>query len=167
MHASDIVAVFIRVFAIFLFMSFFRQMAWLVEYFVNGSLAGNNISPTFSAFAAVPELIGGLFCWKFPQVIARSIVGLEADADVTSVSLEAIVTAAVIGLGLYFLIQSISDLIYYLTLFNMEASPGAANFSLGANSIASAVATGFEIVIALLLVSRARQVMQLIMRVLR
>jgi hypothetical protein len=155
MKASNIFAILVRLFAIYLLMKAFHQTILLSNVLSEGNLNGMDVSLYLMAVYVGSPLIVGLMLWFFPSIVSRSIVKPEIETELTPIHLEPLIIVLVVAMGLYILIYSLSDLIYNATIIHLESRndfPGIDS----SEEKASFIATIFEIVAGLFLVFRAR-----------
>ena len=166
MKASEISAILVRLFALLLFLLSFQQAFLLSNVFSEGTINGMDASPYFIAILTGAPLILGLALWCFPSLVSRFIIKPEIETELTPIHLETLVIVLVVGLGLYILSYSSSDLIYNLTFLHLESRQQALGVG-DAHAKANLIATGFEVILGLFLVSRARFVSTKILGIVR
>jgi hypothetical protein len=166
MKASNICAILVRLFAILLLLKAFQQAMLFYEAFPEGTIDGMEVSLYFMGILTGSPLLFGLLLWFFPLFVSRSIVKPEIDTELTPIHLEPLIIVLMVALGLYILSYALSDLIYNVTIIHLESRdevPGGGS----PEAKASLIATIFEIIAGLFLVSRARFISTKILSVVR
>ena len=167
MKASHYIAIGVRLFSVFIFIVAFRRILLLPEVLIYGTIDGIGASISFMIISAIVPTIIATALWLFPSKTANFIVRKEIDNDITPINPLEFSIVIVAGLGLYLLYFSISDSIYWLTVFNVsEPNSYASNGSgIGGQSKAAIIATSLEIVMSLTLILKSKTISRLIFKV--
>lgn len=155
MSREDIIAVALRLFALFLVVTAIRHAAGLLslgrfEELTAVMLLGTaTIMALTLAFAAV--------LWYFPLTIARKLLpSLRDSATPLSPAGHQVQEIAIVVLGLWVLASALPDTAYWLSLVMLTSGVGYEGFSWLPENKASITATAVEIVIGFVLVLGAR-----------
>ena len=160
---EDFVAVGVRLFSVFLFLSVIKQVPGVVQFFV-----ADEQGRGWAIFNALALLSGVLICvllWFFPLSIARRLLPVmreprtEAPMD-ASLALSTGLTL----IGAWVLAYGIVDAIYWLTLFIRTRQALAAYFEWSHEQVANVGATLAELAVGLWLVFGSTGIRRLIYR---
>lgn len=163
MSREDIIAVAVRLFALFLVVTAIRHAAGLTSLgryeeltTVMVSVTATIVALTF-AFAAV--------IWYFPLTIARKLLPSLRDAGTPlSAAGHKLQESALIVLGLWVLASALPDTSYWLTLVVFTSGVGSEGYTWPPDNKASMVATAVEIAIGFVLILGARGLSNLLYR---
>lgn len=163
MSREDIVAVAVRLFALFLVITAVRHAAGLASLGRHEELFVTILSATAALFALTVAFAAVL--WYFPLTIARKLLPSLRDtgAPLSPEGLR-VQEIATIVLGLWVLASALPDTSYWLTLALFTSGAGYEAFSWLPENKANVVATAVEIVIGLGLVLGARGLSNLLYR---
>ncbi len=102
------------------------------------------------------------------MTVSASVIRPALDQPFEPVSAASILTVLVLAIGLYVLYFAISDSVYWLTLWHMSRDNySEATLYLGGETKANMIATGIELILAVVLVARARTVSGLMLNLTR
>lgn len=159
MKPTHYFAIMIRLFAIALAVYAIRQSSVLFELLTNGSIQDFELSIVFVLVTVLCPLVVSILLWFFPMTVSASIIRPELDQSFEPTGAAGLLTVLVLAIGLYVLYFAISDSVYWLTLWQMSRDNySEAALYLGAESKANMIATGIELLLAVVLVARARTV---------
>ena len=162
MSREDFVAVASRLFAIYLFLLFIRQVPVSVQLF------GQSDETSWVALHAAViglGLIACVFLWFFPLTVARKLLPVMREAR-SEKALDASVAMSV-GLtliGVWVMAYALVDGVYWLTLLVRMQRANATSFDWSPDQIAGMIATPVEILIALWLIFGSAGIKRLIYR---
>lgn len=161
MSKHQIIALGVRLFAIFLFVlsidNLMTLLAWL------GRDEAINVSAAiYSAIFATIVFLVCVLLWFFPMTIAGKLLPAE-QGNAVPVGLEGIAIIGFVLLGLWVLTNAISDAVYWGVMMRVASSYGGWQ-GLDVGTRASIIATGVEILIGLWLVLGARGLRRAIWR---
>lgn len=165
MKPTHYFAILIRLFAIGLLIYSARQSSFLIELLREGSVQGYELSFTFALVSTLLPLVVAVLLWFFPLTVSRFVIRSEMDQAFEPIATQDLLTVLVLGIGVYVFYLTISDAVYWITLWQMsQDSYTEANLYLGNDSKAAMVTTVIEFVIAAGLLLRARTVSAMILR---
>lgn len=158
MKSSHYLAIAVRLFSIALFLLALRQTPVLFEVLIYGGINEMPASLFFIATTVLVPLIIAFLLWRLPLSVARSILPPETDNPVEPLDLASFLTVflAVIGfIGCYY---ALTELVYWSVLFHLESSSQyfTPSLRLTDENKAEMAATVFELIVALILVLKAR-----------
>ena len=168
MKGSHYLALFVRLFAIAMAL-FFLDRVVVLAYSLGEPSQHFSIHDVFSLVSAIFPLFVSLILWQFPLLVSRTILKSEMDGDVdgskpTPADMLAVIVA---GIGLYTLYYAVVDAVYWgaLWAYTEEQKHVGQLFDINADRKANMLATGVELVAALVLLVKARVVASWIMGV--
>ncbi|MBW7472444.1 hypothetical protein QQF73_15270 [Marinobacter sp. M216] len=168
MKPTHYFAILIRLFAIALVIYTVRQSSVLVEVLTSGGIQDYGVPAGFAWVSVLCPLVVALLLWFFPMTVSASIIRPELDQPIEPMSAPSILTVLVLAIGLYVLYFAISDTVYWLTLWQMSGDKySESTLYLGGESKAAMVTTVVELLLAVLLVARARTVSGLMLNLTR
>lgn len=170
MKSVEIVSVMVRLFAIALFLKATQEALLLAEVFSEGKINGMEASPFILAVLSGTPLLIALILWFFPISVSSSLVKPEMDTPLTPLHMETLTIVTIVGLGIYVLSYSSSDLVYSLTWLHLESrsvDSGSLPSGYSPTATANLVATVFEIIFGLFLISRARYITAKVLELVR
>ena len=168
MKPTHYFAILVRLFAIVLAIYAVRQSSFLVEVLNNGGVQGYGLPLAFAWASTLVPLLVSLCLWFFPMTVSRLIIRPELDQSFEPVGLKGLLTVLVLGIGLYVLYFAVSDTVYWLTLWQMSHDDYSdSTLYLGSDSKAAMVTTAIELVLAFVLVARARTVSDAMLKLTR
>jgi hypothetical protein len=159
MQVYQYLAIGFRLLAIVIFIYSLKQWALFLAVVFTDVYAGMPASPYFFlAMAAIP-LIAAAVLWLFPTKIAKKVVPPSSDVSVIPEKSFSIFVALLITFGVIVLFYVLVDVIYWATYLhlltsNQEAYETASNAM--QNNKANFIATTFELIAALFIISRAK-----------
>lgn len=162
MKPHHYLAIAVRIASVFLVIVALRQLAMLVTAIVNGMEFAIAVS---SATVAVTFIAAALL-WCFPATIARSIVSPELDKDIEPLKTQPVIMTLLLVLGVYFAFNAVADALYWVSLSTIQSANGYSHPSgLASEDTANMIVTGFELVLAVILISKARTITRLLVKV--
>ena len=123
MKPHHYLAIFVRLFAIALFIFAIQQSSYLFQLIIFGQIQLYQ-APIFQIFLSlfIPIFIS-LVLWFFPVITAKSILKPEIDQDIEATSKLSIFFVIVSAIGLYVTFYALVDATYYFTLWQISNSP--------------------------------------------
>lgn len=168
MKPTHYFAILIRLFAIGLAIYAVRQSSFLIEMLKDGDVQGYGLSLTFAWLSTLSPLLVSLLLWFFPMTVSRFVIRPEMDQAFEPIGVEGLLTVLVLAIGVYVFYLTISDAVYWITLWQMsQDSYSESSLYLGNDSKAAMVTTGIEFVISAGLLLRARTVSGVILKITR
>lgn len=168
MKPTHYFAILIRLFAIALAIYAVRQSSFLVDALTNTGWRNNQGPLVFAWVTVLSPLAISLLLWFFPMTVAASIIRPELNQPFESLSVVNILTVLVLAIGLYTLYYGVSGTIYWLTIWQISTNLDYSNSSaFGGESKAAMVTTAIELILAVLLVARARMISGLMLKLTR
>ena len=135
--------------------------------FLSESLKNSDSRVSVVAYVAqmfVP-LLFGVFLWLFPARITDTIVKPDSPAENTDALLTGLERIGITLMGLYLLYRGISDLTYQIiNYYNLKSLTPGAFISPRYDIVATFVATGIELVVALVFIFGAKGILRIIRR---
>lgn len=165
MSREDLVAVGIRLFAIYLALASLRMLAGIIALmsqpegmtFGSGLLTNASVVALFLAVAA--------WLWTFPLSVARRLLPVMKEArSEDSAGPAVLVSVALTLMGVWLLAGALVDGTYWVTWVAMVRSSGFEAIPFNDDQIANMVATGVELVLALVLIFGASGLRRLLFR---
>ena len=154
MSKEEIVALAIRLLAIFLVFYLLRQVpATFVLFAERDSLELGVIGGGYGLL-----FLAALLLWKFPNSWAKWIVPYGIEGQKTSWNSRTLVATGSTLLGMYFLYYAGSDLLYWAMVWNYNREVDGMAIELTAEQRANFVVTVVELLVAILLVVGAKSV---------
>jgi len=159
MQPIHIIAILVRLFAVWLFINSIERVALL---FIP--------TPVESSFyllhiAAISELLGSIILWNFPTLISKKLVPLEPNSLThDKLSLNDWYRLAFVTLGIFLLLQAISDSFYWLTYmhFLKEQNISYVFSEDTPENKASITSTAFEFALAVVFIFSSKHIISLI-----
>ena len=157
MQTYQYLAIGFRLLSIVFFIYSLKQVALFIAVLFTDTYAGMPASPFFFlAMAAIPLIVAAAL-WVFPAKIAKKVV--PSTSQVTVEKKFSIFVALLLTFGLIVLFYAIVDVIYWITYLHLLAS-NLETYELAVdvtqNDKANMLATAFELVAALFIISRAK-----------
>lgn len=123
MKPHHYLAIFVRLFAIALFIFAIQQSSYLLQLIIFGEIQGYQ-APVFQIFLSlfIPLSIS-LILWFFPVIAAKSILKPEIDQNIEPTDKVSIFFVAISAIGLYVTYYALVDVTYYFTLWQISSSP--------------------------------------------
>lgn len=161
-------AILVRLFAIGLAIYAVRQSSLLIEILKDGNVQGYELSFTFALVSTLCHLFVSVLLWFFPMTVSRFVIRPELDEAFEPIGVKDLLTVLVLAIGVYVFYFTISDAVYWITLWQMsQDSYSEASLYLGNDSKAATVTTGIEFFISAGLLLRARTVSNLVLKLAR
>lgn len=164
MSREDIIAVALRLFALFLVVTAIRHAAGLASLGRHEELTTVILSAT--AVIMVLTLAFAAVLWYFPLTIARKLLPSLRDAGTPlSPAGQQVQEVAIIVLGLWVLASALPDTAYWLSMVMFTSGAGFEAFTWLPENKANIVATALEVVIGFILFFGARGLSNLLYRI--
>lgn len=159
MQTYQYLAIGFRLLSIVFFIYSLKQVALFIAVLFTDTYAGMPASPFFFlAMAAIPLIVAAVL-WVFPAKIAKKVVPSTSQVTVVPEKKFSIFVALLLTFGLIVLFYAIVDVIYWITYLHLLTS-NLETYELAAdvtqNDKANMLATAFELVAALFIISRAK-----------
>ncbi|QSP94308.1 hypothetical protein LPB19_14145 [Marinobacter salinisoli] len=168
MKPTHYFAILVRLFAIVLAIYAVRQSAFLIEMLRDGDVQGYELSFTFTLVSTLCPLIASALLWFFPMTVSRIVIRPELDQAFEPIGVKDLLTVLVLAIGVYVFYLTVSDAVYWITLWQMsQDSYSDAALYLGNDSKAAMLTTVIELFISLGLLLRARTISDLILKLTR
>ncbi len=161
MSKHQIIALGVRLFAIFLFVLSIDNLMNLLARLGQNEAINVSVAIYSAIFAAIVFLVS-VMLWFFPMTIAGKLLPAE-QGNPTPVNLEGIAIVGLVLLGLWVLSWAISDAVYWGVMMRAASEYGGW-YGLDLGTRAGIIATGVEILIGLGLVLGARGLRRAIWR---
>ncbi len=148
MKLEHIVGLAVRLFSIALAVYILRDAISLVPYF--REQGWNSVSYSYLALM-ISLLFLSVYLWYFPLAVSKRLVTFrEAEGPkASSVTAEEVQTIGFTILGMYFLFNVLSDVVYWLTVWFLSSRNHGIPMNSPWDQIPSIVTTGIEFVFAL------------------
>ncbi len=155
MQKEQIVAIAVRLFAIFLVVYAFRHASSMLP--LTNYPPPQNISYIFIASATLPLLLAALLLWIFPLTIAAKLLPrsrrTESAGALSATEIQAVAFSI---LGLWVLTTAVPDIFYWITYVYVMKNGGVDNSAFSPNLSGRIGATVVELVIGIWLLFGAR-----------
>ncbi|WP_370980205.1 hypothetical protein [Agaribacterium sp. ZY112] len=152
-------AVFIRLFSVFLFLYSLRQLGTVIEFVLFGTYGGLGATILVPILSSVPWLVTSIVLWFFPTVISKKIIGSSDDQVEGSLSAKSLLSVLLSGLSVYFLYYALVDSIYWFSYWRLLPQQAEMGYptTMSADSIANVYATIFEVVASLCILLNSKK----------
>ena len=168
MNNRMLIALSVRLFSLVMLYEALKQTSPLLEYFSIGNVNGIDVSVYFLVLMIAFPFLIALVLWVFPVRISQTIVKDELDVNIDPISVRGFVMGIFIALGLYILSYSMSDVIYYATIFHMSNnSIDYPMIEVDPNSRVLFYATIFDICLAFISIFKSKALATLLLKVVR
>lgn len=159
MIATQYMAIFVRLFSIFLFLHSLRQFGSVLEFVMFGTHGGIDVSMLGPILASIPWLVVAIALWFFPSVIASKIATPIEEKDRHALSPPVLLSVLLSALAVYFLYYALVDSIYWLTYWQVLRAQDAIGLpgTFGPETIANIYATIFELVVSICILLNAKK----------
>ena len=162
MSREDVIAVAVRVFAIFLLVS-------VVRTFPSAIALIDQAEPKPSlALVAVVSVLGLAFCaclWFFPLTVARKLLpAMREPRSETAMNGSVALSVGLTLLGVWVLTSALPDAIYWITLFLLSRRIDAGAMEWQHDQIANIIATAGQLALAVWLIFGSSGIKRLILR---
>jgi hypothetical protein len=160
MDSKIFVAIGVRLFAIALAIYSLKSMPGMYIYFDSENY--KSAAFMFAGLLVFVMLIA-IFLWKFPLTVASNIIpNIENEERDTSWNEKELLTVGLILMGIYFLYYVISDVVYWLYIWNYSQSYSGVEIELNSEQKGSIVATCVELALSILLIFGAKGISNVI-----
>ena len=161
MKAHHYLAVFVRLFAIFLFAFSLKDFSYLLQLVLFDEEAVSYSSVIYAFVGPFVLFFISVFLWAFPVCLAQSILNTEKALDIEPLNKSTFFSLAVSILGLYMTAYALVDVFYYFSLWKLSNSSdiyALANDLFSPNQKANVLATILELIFGLLLIFKSKTV---------
>ncbi len=162
MSREDVIAVAVRIFAIFLLVTVVRTIPGTLAFM-------DQVEPKPSLMLV--WLLSGLslglcvYLWCFPLTVARKLLpAMREPRSETAMDGSVALTVGLTLLGVWVLSHALPDAIYWVTLFLLSRRIDAAHFDWQQEQIANIIATAGQLALALWLIFGSSGIKRLILR---
>ncbi len=157
MNIQSIAAIGIRIFSITLFIQAWQSSSYLFEVLFGRPEEDLAASITVLLLMTAAPLFFGLLFWFYPSIISKILIKREIDTDISPANPIQLLTCILIGLGLYILSYSISDLFYYLTMIHFSDNNSEGPFTLlNIENKSLFIISVFEVLVGLFFLFKAK-----------
>lgn len=165
MKPTHYLAVAVRLFSIFLIFLAIRQSSYFSEL-VGGGTSGPARSWFFAITSTALPIIAAIFLWLFPMMVAKSIVKPEADQPFEQMGTQSWLTVLILAIALCALYNSLMDAFFWATLWQVSEKAFGVESAIYLNpeNKASMVATGAELLLASIMIMKARSLAAHVLR---
>lgn len=125
MKPHHYLSIFVRLFAIALFIFAIQQSSYLFQLIIFGGIQGFQASVVQIFLSVFVPLLVSLALWFFPVIAAKSILKPEIDQNIEPTDKLSIFFVIVSSIGLYVTYYALVDVTYYFTLWQISSSPDA------------------------------------------
>jgi hypothetical protein len=162
MSREDVIAVAVRIFAIFLLVSVVRTLPGAIALI-------DQVEPKPSlALVALVSVLGLALCawlWFFPLTVARKLLpAMREPRSETAMDGSVALTVGLTLLGIWVLSHALPDAIYWVTLFLLSRRIDAGHIDWQNDQIANILATAGQLALALWLIFGSAGIKRLILR---
>lgn len=161
MKPHHYVAIFVRLFSIGLFVFAMRYLHFAVELFQLDDVQRLQ----FFLIQTVPNFVVpvciGVILWRFPILVAKSIVKPEIEQEIEAVSRQGIGSIVIAAGGLFVFFYAIIDAVYYLALWQFAHSPDIDIYIqdvFNAETRANVWATGIELILGCFITFKSKAI---------
>lgn len=154
-------AIFIRLFAVFLFLNSLSGFHILFKTIIEGGYSGQSLSIINTVIYSGLPIVFAIILWKFPIIISKIIIKEELDKEISFDSKIDFMYPMLLVLGLYLLFYSARDAIFW-SFYLLFDSTDSVMFV--AENRANMVTTGIEIVVSMLVILNAKKISLLLTR---
>ena len=160
MKSSHYFAIAVRLFAIILFLYGLKQSTWLIEVLINGRLNGVGVSAAFLFVTSVVPLIVSALLWRFPLTVSKLIVKPDLDLTVEPMATNSMLVVLILAIGLFAFYNALVDAVYWIIMWNMSRNveTSTALLYLTVENRANMWVTGFEVVVSIAIIGKARTI---------
>lgn len=161
MKPHHYLAVFIRFFAIGLFLFAVDQSHFLIQLIVFGETENYPIPIVLVFLSVFLPLFFSLVLWLFPVLISKGIVKPEMDQPIDPENKISIFFVMIVVLGLYLTFNALVDAVYYLTLWQLTGASGlygSFNDGFSPETKANMYATAVELGLGFVLIFKSKRV---------
>ena len=160
MKSHHYLAIIIRLFSIVLLAYSLRQWVFAIEILINGEASGIRFPAMFAVATALIPMLFAILLWKFPLTISKTIVSDEYNQEIKPLNAQSFLAVLIISLGVYFLFYAVIDSIYWLTIYKATqvGTSSGASIGLSEDNTANMVATAVELILAFVLIAKAKTI---------
>jgi hypothetical protein len=160
MKSSHYLAIAVRLFSISLFLYGLKQSTWLIEVLINGRLNGVGVSAAFLFVTSVVPLIVSALLWRFPLSVSKLIIKPDLDLAVEPMATNSVLVVLILAIGLFAFYNALVDAIYWIIMWNMSRNveTSTAPLYLTVENRANMWVTGFEVVVSIAIIGKARTI---------
>ncbi|MDH5434894.1 MAG: hypothetical protein OEY19_13200 [Gammaproteobacteria bacterium] len=158
MKPHHYLAIVVRLFAIVLTIMIIRSAILYYPSLI--SIENESVGFTFYEYllASIFPLFVALILWFFPIMVSKKILKPELDQSIEPISPHSFFSVIIISIGVYYLFYSISDAIYWLSVFFVFSH--GVDFSMWSSqdSSANVIATIAEFIMSMILIIRGKTI---------
>lgn len=162
MSREDVIAIAVRIFAIFLLVTVVRSFPSAIALI---DQEGPKPSLVLVGVVSVCSLALCAFLWFFPLTVARKLLpAMREPRSETAMSGSVALSVGLTLLGVWVLAYALPDAIYWVTLFLLSRQIGAGPIEWQHEQIANIVATAGQLALAVWLIFGSSGIKRLILR---
>ncbi|MGH1487373.1 MAG: hypothetical protein ACRBCI_14255 [Cellvibrionaceae bacterium] len=161
MKPHHYLAIFVRLFAVALFILTIKQSSYFFQWIFFDGIEGIE-APIFQIILSIiMPLFISIILWFFPVIVAKSILKPEINQNIEPTDKMSIFFVAISIIGLFTTFYALIDTFYYFTLWQVVNSPDNYNDIyrfFPADVKANIWATGIELLLGLLLIFKSKTI---------